>query len=179
MAHDFFLQEQYQEAQQTLLPLLIQLPGKYKKLSPRQVNLLLTQTKFAIFAHTADANSWFEQLETVMVENSKINVKQKALFKRLSAHMAQQKNNTDQAIILMRQAIDLYKSNTNRRSIATCLQEIAGFYYIRKNVTTAHESLSRALFIRKWLKDTDKTKALEQQLQLLGSKAVLSGSKPM
>ena len=178
-AHNFFLQEQYHEALQALHPLLAQLPDIYKKLSPEQVNLLLTQTKFAVFSHSADAISWFEQLDTVMAENSMIDIKQKALFKRLSAHMAQQRNNSDQAITLMQQAIALYKSNTNRRSIATCLQEIAGFYYSRKNVKAAYESLSRALFIRKWLKDTYKTEALVQQLQLLDSKAVLSSPKPM
>ena len=178
-AHNFFLQERYHEAQQTLDPLLPQLPDIYDKPSPKQINLLLTKTIFAIFALSADADSWFKQLDTVIVENSNINIKQKALFKRLSAHIALQKNNKEQAINLMQQAIDLYKSSANRRAIATCLQEIAQFYYTMQNITAANDSLNRALLIRKWLNDTYKTKALIQQLQLLGSEAVLSDSKPM
>jgi tetratricopeptide (TPR) repeat protein len=178
-AHELFLQEHYHDALKTLDPLLAQLPDTYKEPDSGQINLLLTKTKFAIFAHSADANSWFKRLDAVMAENSTINLKQKALFKRLSAHITQQKNNQEQAITLMQQAIDLYKSKANRRAIATCLQEIAQFYYTRQNYIAAHESLNRSLLIRKWLKDTYKTTVLDQQLQLLDSEAVLTDLKPM
>ena len=177
-AHNFFLQAQYHTALQTLTPLLAELPETYKKPDSRQINLLLTKTKFAIFAHSTDADKWFKQLDAVMAETSTINLKQKALFKRLSAHIAQQRNNTEQAITLMQQAIDLYKSEPNRRAIATCLQEIAQFYYTSQNIIAANDSLNRALLIRKWLKDTYKTAILVQQIRLLNTEAVLSDLKP-
>jgi len=173
-AQSLFLQEQYHNALQTLAPLLTHPPDSYKEPGSRQINLLFTKTKFAIFAQSADADNWFKQLDAVMAENSTINIQQRALFKRLSAHIAQQKNNPDQAITLMQEAIDMYKSKANRRAIATCLQELAQFYYARQNIIATHESLSRALLIRKWLKDTYKTTILVKQIQSLNSEAVLS-----
>ena len=168
-AHSLFLQQHYQHALTTLRPLLSQLPDTHNQLSPKQINLLLTQTKLAVFAHSSDAKDWFKQLSTAMTENSTADLAQKALFKRLAAHMAIQESDTEQAISLMQQAIDSYKLKANRRAIASCLEEIALFYLARKNIIMAKDSLTRALLIRKWLQDTHKTASLVQQLKLLNS----------
>ena len=172
-AHNSYLQEQFQDALQTLQPLLPQIQDIQTTLSAKQIDLLLTVTKFTTFAHSAEAIHWFNQVDAIMRNNSNIDFNQKALFKRLSAHIALQKNHQELAIPLMQQSIDIYKSMANRRAIATCLEELSQFYYMRENIPATHESLNRALFIRQWLKDTYKTAVLIKQLNKLEAEATL------
>ena len=166
-AHSFFLQENYEQALKTIQPLLSQLPEINTPLSRKQINLLLTQTKFAIFAQSAEASQWFEKLNKVILDNSQLTISQQALFKRLAAHIALQKEQHQQAIALMQQSINLYKTKANRRAIATCLEEMAQIYLAKNNYPAARERLTRALAIRQWLKDQYRSTDLINKLKRL------------
>ncbi len=163
-AHYYFSQEQYLNAEQTVKPLLSQLSEIDRSLSSDQINILLAQTKFSIFSHTLDAVNGFKQLTTVINNNSKVNVIQKALYYRLAAQLALQQQDIEQAITLMQQSIDLYKLKANRRSIAICLQEMAEIYLAGQNIKLAQENFTRALFIRKRLGDEYKSTILTQKI---------------
>lgn len=176
-AQQFFLQKRYNKALKAIAPLISLLPEKANQYHTQQINLLLTQTKFAVFSDLANTKDWFEKSKTVISNNSIINNKQRALFKRLSAHITQKDKKYDLALELMQQAINSYKLKYNRRAIATCLEEKAAIYLAMKNITAAQKSLIRAKSIREWLQDTHKTQLLDEQLQLLGNEELKSPSE--
>lgn len=166
-AHHLFLQQHYQAALQTFAPLLQQLPTVAQPLNTEQLDLLLIQTKLALFAHSPDAINWFQRLAELIPEHSGATVAQNALFNRLAAQMALQTGNKEQASVLMQHALDLYKSKAKRRAIASCLEELAKIHIARQDKPAAKAAFNRALVIRQWLKDSYKTQLITQQLQTL------------
>ena len=103
----------------------------------------------------------------MILDNSQLTISQQALFKRLAAHIALQQEQHQQAIALMQQSINLYKTKANRRAIATCLEEMAQIYLAKNNYPAARERLTRALAIRQWLKDQYRSTDLINKLKRL------------
>lgn len=166
-AHSLFLQQNYPAALHTFAPLLSQLSDRHAPVNNTQIKLLLMQTKYALFARTPDAPTWFERLSAVMAGNTQLSSAQLALFNRLAAHNALHTGRHAQALTLMQAALTSYKAEVNRRATAACLQELAKIHIAMHDILAAQQALGRALLIRKWLQDSYKTQQISQQLAAL------------
>ncbi len=166
-AHALFLQQNYKSALQTFAPLLQQIPKNHAPMSNAQIQWLMLQTKYALFAHTADAPAWFDRLTTALSKHDNSSPLQTALFNRLGAQAALQNGQIEKAMQLMHTALAGYKAKAHRRATASCLQELAVIHLAHHDIAAAKQALNRALRIRQWLQDSYKTQQITQQLTTL------------
>lgn len=167
-----FAQDNYAQALTLIESERLPLPAATTSLSSEQLNLLFKQFKYILFAaKTGDnkyaLNAWFSRLAA---EKTRFSNAQHILFLRLNAHYKAFLGENSQAIELMQSALQAYKTQVNRRGIATCLQALANFYLADNQPKKAANAFHRALYIRHWLKDEYQTTRLRAKIKTLSNK---------
>jgi len=132
----------------------------------KTINQRLTQLKFVLFAQDKSSPTTLKNLREA-IKKTPLDTAQQALFNRLLALKYLQDKHPKKALPLITSSLNYYKKQADRRAIATCLQEMAAIQIALGKLTSAKNTLNRALFIRQWLKDKIKTQELQKLINRL------------
>jgi tetratricopeptide (TPR) repeat protein len=156
-------QQQYQAALATLQPLLAE-SAKQQKPDAEQLNLLAMQAKLEVLIAPSVQSQGLTKFEAALKQLEPQSPHYQTLLNRILATIALKRADYQTAISLLTQALDYYKTQAQRRSTASCLEELADVETARKNKPAAQDYLQRALVIREWLKNDFKSQKIRQQL---------------
>lgn len=147
-----FQKQQYREALVVIEPLLLQMEQQEIKANKR-LELLATAARLeALVSDETESQRISKFREALLLERTG-QTKYQIILKRIDAINAMQNQQYDEALILLHEALDYYKDQTDRRAIAACLEDIAEIELKLDNQEQALNYLERALAIRTWLKD--------------------------
>lgn len=162
-----FEQENYPAALASLQPLLAELDGQ-TTYNDAQLNLLAMQARLEVLISPLAKSAGLGKFEAAVAQVSPQSPHYQALLKRTLAIVASKRGDYQTAVILLNEALAYYKEQANRRSIASCLEELASVEIAQRHIKAAREYLNKALAIRQWLKNDYKSGRIRQQLQKLG-----------
>jgi hypothetical protein len=160
-----FEQQHYQAALVRLQPLLAELDEK-KPLDTEQLNLLAMQARLEVLISPLGKSDGLSKFETALAKMEPAPPHYQIMLKRILAITASQRGDYSTATHLLKEALAYYQTQANRRSIASCLEELANIETAQRHESAAQDYLNRALLIRQWLKNDYKTNKIRQQLQL-------------
>ena len=162
-----FQQQQYSEALTVLEPLLSPL-DKQEITNNKQLNLLATAARLETLISHGAKSHWLAKFRSALAQEQGLpQPKFKIILKRIDAIIATQNQQYWEALTLLLEALDYYKSQADRRAIASCLEEIANIKLAQKNKSQALEYFKRALTIRAWLNDQYHIDLIQQKTRLI------------
>lgn len=158
-----FEQQHYQAALHLLKPLLINIDAQ-QKLNEAQLNLLALQAKLEVWIAPLAKSTALARFETAVTQQSPPVPSYQVLLKRLLARRAFKRGDYQSATLLLTEALAYYKEQAKRRSIASCLEELAEIEIAQQHYDRARGYLNRALVIWQWLKNDSKSDKIRAQL---------------
>lgn len=164
-----FEQENYPAALASLQPLLAELDGQ-TTYNDAQLNLLAMQAKLEVLISPLTKSAALSKIEAAVAQISPQSPHYQALLKRILAVVAFKRGNYQTATTLLTEALAYYKEQANRRSIASCLEELASVEIAHRQNAAAREYLNRALLIQQWLKNDYKSGKIKEQLAAIAKR---------
>ena len=162
-----FQQQRYSEALAALEPLLLQL-DEQEPTENNELNLLATAARLETLISAGTKPQWLDKFRAALArEREPQQPKFQIILKRIDAIIASQKQQYHEALKLLNEALGYYKSQTDRRAIASCLEEIAVIELAQNNKSQALEYLKRALTIHAWLKDQYNIDKIQRKIVLI------------
>jgi hypothetical protein len=166
-----FQQQRYNEALAAIEPSLLQL-DKQELTDNKKLNLLATAARLETLISAGTKPRWLDKFRTALAEEqAPRQPKFQIVLKRIDALIASQKQQYHEALKLLHEALNYYKLETDRRAIASCLEEIAGIELAQNNKSQALEYLERSLTIRTWLKDQYNIDKIQQKIVLINQQS--------
>jgi hypothetical protein len=159
-------QQHYALAFSKLQPLLAQINAQ-QPATDKSLNLWAIQAELELLMNPLAPSAGLARLQTALTVLPEPSPYYQAVLNRLLAKVAFNQQHNAIAIDLLTQALHYYQAHAKRRAIAQCLEELAAIYLAQQQRSLAKQNLTKALLIRRWLKDDYQSKVLTQQLQWL------------
>ena len=165
-----FQQQRYSGALAAIEPLLLQM-DEQEITESKQLNLLATAARLEALIAAGTKPQWLDRFRAALArERESQQPKFQIILKRIDAVIASQKQQHDEALKLLHEALGYYKAQADRRAIASCLEDIADIELAQHHKAQALEYFKKALTIRTWLKDQYNVDKVQHQLMLINKK---------
>jgi tetratricopeptide (TPR) repeat protein len=155
--------QNYLAALAALQPLLAELDGQ-KTPDVAQLNLLAMQARLEVLISPLTQSKGLAKFTAALAQVSPPSPHYQMLLKRVLALAALKQGNYQTAKTLLTEALAYYKEQANRRSIASCLEDLASVELAQRHNSAAQGYLNRALLIWQWLKNEYKSNKINKQL---------------
>lgn len=166
-----FQQQRYNEALAAIEPLLLHL-DEQEPTENNELNLLAIAARLETLISAGTKPQWLDKFRAALTrERDPRQPKFQIILKRIDAIIASQKQQYHEALKLLHEALGYYKSEADRRSIASCLEEIAVIELAQNNKSQALKYLNRSLTIRAWLKDQYNIDKIQQKIALINQQS--------